>query len=100
MRLFGFIIFGLIYIKETMIYCNEFGNEDISLNKIIHTEIDSKFNYTNDKHEKLKLFEKLYKISHEVIKSQKENINEISQIIKELFNKDKQINEHIKNLMK
>ena len=95
MKLLFLIIFGLIYIKEEIIFCNEMGNEFISQNKNIFPVIDTNLNNTNFKHNELELLEELYSITQDVITSQKEKIYYISKIIKELFNKDKQIDKSL-----
>ena len=46
----------------------------------------------------LQLLEELYTITQDIIASQKDKVHYISQIIKELFNKDKQINEYLSKL--
>ena len=98
MKLLFLIIFGLIYIKEEIIYCNEIENEVISQTKNIFTGIDTNSNNINYTYEELELLEELDSITQDIITSQKEKIYYISQIIKELFNKDKQINEYLSKL--
>ena len=98
MKLLFLIIFGLIYIKEEIIYCNEIENEVISQTKNIFPGIDTNSNNINYTYEELELLEELDSITQDIITSQKEKIYYISQIIKELFNKDKQINEYLSKL--
>jgi hypothetical protein len=98
MKLLFLIIFGLIYIKEEIIYCNEIENDAISQTKNIFRGIDTNLNNINYTYEELELLEELVSITQDIITSQKEKIYYISQIIKELFNKDRQINEYLSKL--
>ena len=74
MKLLFLIIFGLIYIKEEIIYCNERENEVISQTKNIFTGIDTNSNNINYTYEELELLEELDSITQDIITSQKEKI--------------------------